>query len=81
MASLTLGPSNGYATMQVEAIFTDTETLTLRKKIQAMVDPDALQVYAVTVKGTDVLTGQPIVRTYPATDAPGNGVSTRTLEP
>jgi hypothetical protein len=28
------------------------------------VDPDTLQIYAVTVKGTDVATGQPIERIY-----------------
>ncbi len=80
MASLTLGPSNGSATMQVESIFTHTEALTLRKTIQVLANPDALQVYAVTVQGTDALTGQPITRTYPATNEPGNEVSTRHLE-
>ena len=38
--------------------------MTLLKKMRAMVDPDAIQIYAVTVKGTDVATGQPIERTY-----------------
>jgi hypothetical protein len=66
MATLILGPSNGYVTMQVASIFTRTEALTLPKKLRAMVDPDALQVYAMTVKGTDVATGQPIERTYTA---------------
>ena len=63
-ASLTLGPSNGYATIKVESISTRTEPLTPLKKIRAMVDPDTLQIYAVTVKGTDVATGQPIERIY-----------------
>jgi hypothetical protein len=65
-ASLTLGPSNGYATIKVESIFTRTEPLTLLKKMRAMVDPDTVQIYAVTVKGTDVATGQPIECTYHA---------------
>ena len=65
-ASMTLGPSNGNATMKVESVFTKTETLTLLKKMQAMVDPDAIQLYSVTVKGTDVATGAPIERTYNA---------------
>lgn len=65
-ASLTLGPSNGYTTLKLESIITTTEALTLPKQLQAMVDPDALQVYAVTVKGTDIATGQPIERTYTA---------------
>jgi len=63
-ASLTLGPSNGHATITVESVFTQTGALTLRKTMQVMEDPDALQIYAVTVKGTDVATGQPIERTY-----------------
>ena len=66
MALMTLGPSNGHATVKLESIFTQTEALTLPKKMQAMTDPDALQVYAVTVKGTDVTTGQPLERTYTA---------------
>jgi hypothetical protein len=66
-ASLTLGPSNGHATIKLESISTRTEPLTLLKKMQAMVDPDTLQIYAVTVKGIDVATGQPIERTYHAT--------------
>jgi hypothetical protein len=66
MASLTLGPSDGHATMKVESIFTHTEVLTLRKKIQVMADPDALQVYAVTMQGADAMTGQPLERTYRA---------------
>jgi len=41
-----------------------TEELTLLKKIQAMEDPDAVQIYSVTVKGTDVATGKPIERIY-----------------
>jgi hypothetical protein len=65
-ASLTLGPSHGHATMKVESVFTKTEALTLRKTMQVMEDPDALRIYAVTVKGTDVATGQPIERTYHA---------------
>jgi hypothetical protein len=63
-ASLTLGPSNGHATIKLESISTLTEAITLRKKMQAIADPDAIQIYAVTVKGTDVVTGQPIERTY-----------------
>jgi hypothetical protein len=65
-ASMTLGPSNGNATMKVESVSTKTEALTLLKKMQAMVNPDALQMYSVTVKGTDVATGEPIERTYNA---------------
>jgi hypothetical protein len=65
-ALLTLGPSDGQATMQLEAIDTQTEDLTLSKKMQAMQNPEALQIYAVTVQGTDVTTGQPIKRTYPS---------------
>ncbi len=65
-ASLTLGPSNGYATIQVESVFTKTEELTLLKKMQAMEDPDAIQIYSVTVKGTDVATGKTIERIYNA---------------
>ena len=65
-ASLTLGPAHGATTLKLEAIVTRTEALTLPKQLRAMVDPDALQVYAVTVKGTDLATGQPIERTYPA---------------
>jgi hypothetical protein len=38
----------------------------LLKKMQVMEDPDALQIDAVTVKGTDVATGQLIERTYHA---------------
>jgi hypothetical protein len=63
-ASLTLGPSNGHATIKLESISTLTEAITLRKKMQAIADPDAIQIYAVTVKGADVATGQPIERTY-----------------
>jgi hypothetical protein len=63
-ASLTLGPSNGHATIKVESVFTKTEELTLLKKMQAMEDPDAIQIYSVTVKGTDVATGKPIERIY-----------------
>jgi hypothetical protein len=65
-ASLTLGPSNGHATIKVESVSTQTEELTLLKRMQALVHPDAIQIYAVTVKGTDVATGTPIERTYPA---------------
>ena len=65
-ALMTLGPSNGDTTVKLESIFTQTEALTLPKKMQAMADPDALRVYAVTVKGTDITTGQPIERTYTA---------------
>jgi hypothetical protein len=66
MATLILGPSNGHVTMQLASIFTRTEALTLPKKLRAIVDPDSLQVYALTVQGTDVATGQPIERTYTA---------------
>jgi hypothetical protein len=65
-ALLTLGPSDGQATMQLETIDTQTEDLTLGKKMQAMQHPEALQIYTVTVQGRDVTTGQPIQRTYPA---------------
>jgi hypothetical protein len=65
-ASLTLGPSNGHATIQVKSISTKTEPITLLKTMQAMTDPGAIRIYAVTVKGTDVVTGQPIERTYHA---------------
>jgi hypothetical protein len=63
-ALMTLGPSNGHATIKIESVSTRTEPLTLLKKMRAMVDPDAIQIYAVTVKGTDVATGQPLERTY-----------------
>ena len=36
--------------------------------MQAMADPDSIQIYAVTVKGTDVATGTPIERTYNTTN-------------
>jgi len=65
-ASLTLGPSNSHATMKLESIYTRTEELTMLKTLQAMTAPDAIQIYAVTVKGTDVATGKPIERTYNA---------------
>jgi hypothetical protein len=63
-AFMTLGPSNGHATIKIASVSTRTEPLTLLKKMRAMVDPDAIQIYAVTVKGTDVATGQPLERTY-----------------
>jgi hypothetical protein len=63
-AFMTLGPSNGHATIKIESVSTRTEPLTLLKKMRAIVDPDAIQIYAVTVKGTDVATGQPLERTY-----------------
>ncbi len=63
-AFMTLGPSNGNATLKVESVSTKTEPITLLKKMQAMADPDSIQIYAVTVKGTDIATGQPIERTY-----------------
>jgi hypothetical protein len=63
-AFMTLGPSNGHATIKIESVSTRTEPLTLLKKMRAMADPDAIQIYAVTVKGADVATGQPIERTY-----------------
>jgi hypothetical protein len=62
-ASLTLGPSKGHTTIQVESVFTKTEALTLLKTMQALEDPDALQMSAVTMKGIDVATGQSIERT------------------
>jgi hypothetical protein len=65
-ASMTLGPSNGHATMKVESVYTKTEALTIFKTMQVVADPESLQLYAVTVKGTDVATGQPIERTYNA---------------
>jgi len=64
IAFMTLGPSNGNATMKVESVSTKTEPMTLLKKMRAMTDPDSIRIYAVTVKGTDVVTGQPIARTY-----------------
>lgn len=67
-AFMTLGPSNGYATIKIESVSTRTEPLTLLKKMRAMVEPDTIQIYAVTVKGTDVATGQPIERTYYASN-------------
>jgi len=66
IAFMTLGPSNGNATMKVESVSTKTEPMTLLKKMRAMTDPDSIRIYAVTVKGTDVVTGQPIARTYHA---------------
>jgi hypothetical protein len=65
-ALMTLGPSNGNVTMKVESVSTKTEPITLLKKMRAIADPDSIQIYAVTVKGTDVATGQPIERTYQA---------------
>ena len=65
-ALMTLGPSNGNATMKVESVSTKTEPITPLKKMQAIADPDSIRIYAVTVKGTDVATGQPIERTYHA---------------
>ena len=65
-AFMTLGPSNGNATMKVESVSTKTEPITLLKKMQAMANPDSIQIYAVTVKGIDIATGQPIERTYHA---------------
>jgi hypothetical protein len=52
--------------MKVESVSTKTEPITLLKKMRAIADPDSIQIYAVTVKGTDVATGQPIERTYQA---------------
>jgi hypothetical protein len=65
-ALMTLGPSNGNVTMKVESVSTKTEPITLLKKMRAIADPDSIRIYAVTVKGTDVATGQPIERTYQA---------------
>jgi hypothetical protein len=67
-AFMTLGPSNGNATMKIESVSTKTEPITLLKKMRAMADPDSIRIYAVTVKGTDIATGQPIERTYQAAD-------------
>jgi hypothetical protein len=67
-ASLTLGPSHSSTTLKLEAIVTKTEAFTLPKQLRAMVAPDALQVYAVTVQGTDLATGQLIERTYTAAE-------------
>jgi hypothetical protein len=66
IAFMTLGPSNGNATMKVESVSTKTEPITLLKKMRAIADPDSIRIYAVTVKGIDVATGQPIERTYHA---------------
>jgi hypothetical protein len=63
-AFMTLGPSNGHATIKIESVTTKTEPITLLKKMRAMVDPDTIQIYAVIVKGTDIATGQPIERIY-----------------
>ena len=68
IALMTLGPSNGNVTMKVESVSTRTEPITLLKKMRAMADPDSIRIYAVTVKGTDIATGQPIERTYYAAD-------------
>jgi hypothetical protein len=65
-AYLTLGPSDNAVTLQLLSVSTQTEALTTLKKIQAIADPDALEIYAVTVRGVDIVTGQPIVRTYRA---------------
>jgi hypothetical protein len=65
-AFMTLGPSNGNATIKLESVYTKTEAITMLKKMEAMQDPDAIRIYAVTVKGTDVATGKPIERTYSA---------------
>jgi hypothetical protein len=65
-ALMTLGPSNGNATMKLESVSTKTEALTMLKKMEAMEDPDAIRIYSVPVKGTDVATGTPIERTYNA---------------
>jgi hypothetical protein len=67
-AFMTLGPSNDYATIKIESVSTRTEPITLLKKMRAMVEPDTIQIYTVTVKGTDVATGQPIERTYYASN-------------
>jgi hypothetical protein len=65
-AYVTLGPSDGNVTIQVESVYARTADLTMFKALQAMADPNAIQIDAVTVKGTDIATGQPIERTYPA---------------
>ena len=52
-AYLTLGPSNGSVTIKVDSVYTQTEPLTLLK---TMLSTYALQIYAVTVKGTTVAT-------------------------
>ena len=63
-AFMTLGPSNGNVTIKVDSVATMTEPMTLLKTMRAMADPDCIRIYTVTVKGTDVATGQPIERTY-----------------
>src|SRR5262252_319842 len=68
IAFMTLGPSNGNVTMKVESVATTTEPITLLKTMRAMADLGAIRIYALTVKGTDVVTGQPIERTYHATN-------------
>lgn len=65
-ALLTLGPSDGQATIRLESVATKTEALTALKQMAAMKAPDALRIEAVTVKGTDVATGTPLERTYRA---------------
>jgi len=79
-ASMTLGPSKGHATIQVASVFTKTEALTLLMTMQAMEDPDALQIDAVTVQGRDVATGQPIERPYPAANESAEGVHLMTSD-
>jgi hypothetical protein len=47
-AFLTLGPSNGHATIKLASVYTKTEAMTMRKKMEAMEDPDAIRIYSVT---------------------------------
>src|SRR5215470_8481433 len=66
IAFMTLGPSNGNVTMKIESVATTTEPITLLKTMRAMADPGSIRIYTLTVKGTDVVTGQAIERTYQA---------------
>ena len=66
IAFMTLGPSNGNVTMKVESVATTTEPITLLKTMRAMADLGSIRIYTLTVKGTDVVTGQAIERTYQA---------------
>jgi len=68
IAFMTLGPSDGNVTMKIESVSTTTEPITLLKTMRAMTDLGAIRIYALTVKGIDVVTGQPIERTYHATN-------------
>ena len=65
-AFVTLGPSDGSALMHLETIATETEPLTLAKQVRAVANPESIQIYSVTLKGTDVTTGGAVRRTYRA---------------